>query len=143
MASAPRLNRGRTGTYVLVPTSPQSVLDLQVAADLTGPRAARQRVASHFAGSPVLEDLLLCLSEVVTNAVMHALPPIRVHASTDGGTTRVEVSDGSTVPPRARAAPPPDRLATSGRGLHLVERLATRWGVEVGERGKTVWFEFG
>jgi hypothetical protein len=51
---------------------------------------------------------------------------------------RVEVHDGNSRHPTPSPAPAD---ATSGRGLHLVESLAERWGVEGTPDGKVVWFE--
>ena len=51
---------------------------------------------------------------------------------------RVGVSDGTSVGPQVR---PHDQHETSGRGMRLVEHLADRWGVHLGDGGKTVWFE--
>ena len=87
----------------------------------------------------VLETVKLLVSELVTNSVVHggSAPEVAVLLGTEA--LRIEVSDrGGGVPaPRAAADD-----ATSGRGLAMVEGLASAWGVE-GARGggKTVWFE--
>jgi hypothetical protein len=52
---------------------------------------------------------------------------------------RVTVFDGSEDPPRRRDSLPP--LEEHGRGLQVVDALATSWGVNEGIRGKSVWFE--
>ena len=89
----------------------------------------------------VLDDIRLLVSELVTNSVRHAgaehdlvvLAVMRM-----GDTTRVEVSDGGAgFSPTARSS---DLDQPGGWGLHLVDKLADRWGVETGRRTR-VWFE--
>jgi anti-sigma regulatory factor (Ser/Thr protein kinase) len=83
--------------------------------------------------------IALLTSEIITNAVRHAEGTIGLGVfMLDAGTIRVEASDGSphtTVTPRSE----PDD--DGGRGLHIVERLAQRWGTDRDEAGKAVWFE--
>ena len=111
---------------------------LGVGPDSTSPRNTRRLFAAHFANHPRLDDLLLCLSEVVTNAVLHAGPPIQVLGDLVDTKVRVEVSDGSKAVPVQRT---PERTSPTGRGLHLLDDLASDWGVEITTSGKTVWFE--
>jgi anti-sigma regulatory factor (Ser/Thr protein kinase) len=113
--------------------------DLELGPDATTPRAVRRKVAEAYADHPRKETLLLCVSEVVTNAVLHARTPIELHLRDDGTTIRVEVRDESTVAPVRRHV---ESASPTGRGLHLLDRLADRWGVEMRSDGKTVWFEF-
>lgn len=79
----------------------------------------------------------LLVSELVTNAVLHARTPLRLRIR-PGEPLRVEVRDSLAVPP-IRAVPGTE--AGTGRGLQILEALATRWGVEIDETHKTVWFE--
>jgi anti-sigma regulatory factor (Ser/Thr protein kinase) len=109
-----------------------------VGPDTTSPRATRRMFAAHFANHPRLDDILLCLSEVVTNAVLHAGPPILVTGGIVDEKVRIEVSDGSKVAPLLRR---PDQSSPTGRGLMLLDRLSSGWGVDVTLEGKTVWFE--
>ena len=113
-------------------------IQLGVGPDSTSPRNARRQFAAHFADHPRLDDLLLCLSEVVTNAVLHAGPPIQVLGEFVDTKVRVEVSDGSKAVPVQRT---PARTSPTGRGLNLLDNLASDWGVEITTSGKTVWFE--
>jgi anti-sigma regulatory factor (Ser/Thr protein kinase) len=113
-------------------------IQLGVGPGSTSPRATRRLFAAHFANHPHLDDLLLCLSEVVTNAVLHAGPPIVVEGGVVDEKVRVEVSDGSPASPLKRQ---PGRLSPTGRGLNLLDQLTSDWGVEVTGQGKTVWFE--
>jgi anti-sigma regulatory factor (Ser/Thr protein kinase) len=92
----------------------------------------------------VLDDIRLLVSELVTNSVRHAgadrdLVHLDVRTGGREGAVRVEVSDaGRGFKPSARDT---DDLDTPGGwGLHLVEQLADRWGVETGRRTR-VWFE--
>jgi anti-sigma regulatory factor (Ser/Thr protein kinase) len=114
------------------------MLQLELAPEPSTPRAVRREFSRVFEGHPCLESMLLCLSEVVTNAVLHARTSLTVTVSDSGGTIRVEVADGSHVQPVRRTFA---EVSPTGRGLHLLDRLTTRWGIEPGEHGKTVWFE--
>jgi anti-sigma regulatory factor (Ser/Thr protein kinase) len=85
-------------------------------------------------------ELSQLLTEVVTNAVLHARTTLRVVLEQDdaSGRLRCEVTDGSLVRPRLRRR---STEATTGRGLQLLESVATSWGVQAVSGGKTVWFE--
>ncbi len=85
----------------------------------------------------VVETCVLLVSELATNAVLHARTPFTVVIDRSRG-VRVEVHDEDPRPPHTRDYGPE---AASGRGLHLVESLATTSGTEVGPGGKSVWFE--
>lgn len=88
-----------------------------------------------------LEDLLdtveLLVSEVVTNALVHAGTTIEVAFSVAEGGLLVEVADGSPHVPTPRAYGP---SAGTGRGLMLLEEMVDEWGVAQDGPGKTVWF---
>jgi len=91
------------------------------------------------ADDPIADDVAVVASELVSNVVQH----------TDyGGTAqawdpkpdipfRLEVTDAST-----QRLVPRDPTGGGGRGLHIVDELANRWGVNPSARGKTVWAEF-
>lgn len=105
-------------------------------------RLLRRELAA--AGDPDLvdADLLdaagLLVSELVTNAVVHARTDVTLRVILRRGVLRIEVTDGSPIVPAPRR---PAGLAGTGRGLQLVDRLADRWGVSKARRGKTIWFE--
>jgi len=111
---------------------------------MTSPRAARSmlRLALTEWGVGQLDSLDLLLTEVVTNAVVHAGTPFTVHVTGRPGWARVEVHDCSAEPPHQRRA---NRRSEHGRGLLLVDRLADSWGWQQDEQslptGKSVWFE--
>ena len=118
---------------------------LELAAEPQSVRAARAWVvgALEEIGREDLSDAAeLGVSELVTNAILHADPPIVVRL---GGTTthpRVEVRDTSHVPPRLRNMTADERLLTTvGRGLGIVAMYSKTWGAEVSPQGKVVWFE--
>ncbi len=121
-----------------------------------GPRSvhdARQWVLHQLTelGRPELaETTELGVSELVTNAVLHAEPPIVVRVRGTRLHPRIEVRDGSPRPPEfptpLQAALDPadldweDLMVTVGRGLDIVARSADAWGAEIEETGKVVWF---
>jgi anti-sigma regulatory factor (Ser/Thr protein kinase) len=92
------------------------------------------------------DDLVECAelgtSELVTNALLHARPPLTVRVRGTREHPRVEVRDGSAEVPILPLVVPgeEDLLLTFGRGLGIVASCSTAWGVELEEDGKTVWF---
>jgi anti-sigma regulatory factor (Ser/Thr protein kinase) len=80
----------------------------------------------------------LLTDELVSNVVLHVDAPITLRAICQPERIRVEVDDPSTEPPRLMH---PDRDTTRGRGILLIDSLATDWGTDVHDDGKTVWFE--
>ncbi|WP_308346129.1 ATP-binding protein [Streptomyces sp. ISL-66] len=88
------------------------------------------------------DDVLLCVSELATNALLHGIPPgrgYRVRLVRFGDVVRVEVHDSGGGRPRVEDRDPG---AERGRGLLLVAAVADRWGVGVRVPGKVVWCEF-
>ena len=87
------------------------------------------------------DDVLLCVSELATNALLHGVLPgrgyrLRLWSYADG-LLRVEVHDSGDGLPHI--AVPADE---SGRGLLLVQALADAWGVDQRKPGKVVWCEW-
>ena len=106
---------------------------------------ARRFVRDLMIDSDTLADLdtaSLLVTEIVTNAVLHARAPMTLRVEVSADVVRIEVRDGSQLPPRVHGFAP---TAATGRGLRLLESLAVRWGVrpEPGSGGKAVWFEVG
>jgi anti-sigma regulatory factor (Ser/Thr protein kinase) len=87
-----------------------------------------------------VDNAILCLSELVTNAMIHTDAGCQVRVVLDGGVLTTTVRDGgSTVvvdPSNVRVDP----LAVHGRGLQLVDAFSSRWGSELDAVGMTVWF---
>ncbi|PKT67678.1 protein phosphatase, partial [Streptomyces populi] len=79
----------------------------------------------------------LVVSELVTNAIRYAVPPIRLRLLCDTRLT-CEVSDASSTAPRLRHARSTDE---GGRGLFLVAQLSHRWGARHTAEGKIIWAE--
>jgi anti-sigma regulatory factor (Ser/Thr protein kinase) len=108
---------------------------------------ARRRVRDHLADwghgpdDPALADAVLVVSELATNVVRHGPLlerefEVAVTALADGSCL-IEVSDEGRLEPRLRVV---GEWEETGRGLHLVENIATAWGVwSRGRHGKTVW----
>ncbi len=85
-----------------------------------------------------LDEAELAVSELVTNALVHAGTTIRVQVRVDGAGLRVEVADSSPHLPVHRDYAP---TSGTGRGLHLVDDVVDEWGVVLHNEGKVVWFE--
>lgn len=106
-------------------------------------RQARRFVADTLAqwgDERYVDAASLLVSELVTNAVVHAGSAVDVIVGQQGmhATLRIEVHDSSIRAPRMGSF---DLDSVSGRGLALVEAMSDRWGVENGNAGKSVWFE--
>ena len=106
----------------------------------SSPRCARTLVTEAMVAagcaSQVIEDVKWLTSELATNAVVHAGTEFVVSIEISEDAVRVSVHDADPSLPRAR---PPDGV--SGRGLHLMERVATCWGIDPAPAGKSVWFQ--
>jgi serine phosphatase RsbU (regulator of sigma subunit)/anti-sigma regulatory factor (Ser/Thr protein kinase) len=83
---------------------------------------------------------MLLVSELVTNAIAHASGRVKLRLVREGGLV-CEVYDSSDGHPRIRLHDDEDDMLESGRGLHVVGRLAKRWGVRRTAGGKVVWCE--
>ncbi|MEU6540536.1 ATP-binding protein [Streptomyces sp. NPDC047000] len=90
-----------------------------------------------------IEDVLLCVSELTTNSVVHGAPPgrrILVRVERHPALMRVEVHDGGSRMPVRRE---PQDGVEGGRGLPLVSAVADHWGVSERQgSGKCVWAVF-
>ncbi|MFE0602413.1 ATP-binding protein [Streptomyces sp. NPDC058880] len=109
-----------------------------------GVRAARQWTAAHLASLPwnaaaadTVHSVLLCVSELVTNAHLHAAGTAHLVLTWDGICLHVSVADADPRLPRADRTGP-DATATSGRGLGIVTALADALDVHSCHGGKAV-----
>jgi CheY-like chemotaxis protein len=85
-----------------------------------------------------LDTVQLLVSELVTNAVVHAASAPKVAVLLLPSAVRVEVADEAHQAPVHREAGEADE---SGRGMFLLDELSSSWGVDATPSGKTVWFE--
>lgn len=119
-------------------------MQLEVGADPAEVGRARRWARSRLAGcgigvdEPLAETLVLLISELVTNAVVHTGCPAVLRMLLGGPGVRLEVADTSAHPPARRHA---DGEDTNGRGLELVDGLADRWGWQPEGAGKRIWCE--
>jgi anti-sigma regulatory factor (Ser/Thr protein kinase) len=115
-------------------------------------RLARDWVTSvlrEIGRDELTESARLAVSELVTNAILHADPPMTVHVRGTVERPRVEVTDQSLVPPQRRQThllvdlEDDHSWTTMGRGLDLVASYSDRWGADISPNGlgKVVWFE--
>lgn len=101
---------------------------------------ARRFVADQLAHLPpeTVDLARLLVSEVVTNAVLHARSDATLTLEWNETTVQVRVVDTNPVLPVVRSH---GADAGTGRGLHVIDRLASNWGAEPLPDGKVVWFE--
>jgi anti-sigma regulatory factor (Ser/Thr protein kinase) len=126
---------------------PLSRPPLTLGSDPRAAQEARRWVASAFEELDRL-DLVECaqlgVSELVTNALLHAGVPIQVRVRGTMEHPRVEVSDISHEPPAVNAegdSEADELMSTFGRGLRIVARCSNAWGAAIEPDGKVVWFE--
>lgn len=142
----------RTPASAPGPATPGSD-DAQVAVttvegDPRAARAARQFLREELAGWDVGEELadvaILCLSELVTNAVMHTGTPSELRVTLGADLLTLAVRDqGASAPDVETPVDDADPLRVHGRGLQVIDALARRWGVDHDDAGTTVWVELG
>jgi PAS domain S-box-containing protein len=104
-------------------------------AAVAGARATAARQLADWDLEELTFATELLVSELVTNAIRHAQPPLQLRMILDTALS-CEVSDASTTAPHLRRA---GRYDEGGRGLMLVARLADRWGTRYTPAGKTIW----
>jgi anti-sigma regulatory factor (Ser/Thr protein kinase) len=106
--------------------------------------AARQHLREllhDWSDEDQVDSAVLMISEMLTNVLVHTDGDALLVAEVTGGPPRrlrAEVADASDDLPHKRH---PGELASSGRGLVLMELLADRWGVDPRGEGKSIWFE--
>ncbi len=108
----------------------------------SSPSAARRLIESAIADhalNAVLDEALLLVTELVTNAVVHAGTDIDLGVEVSGDQLRVEVVDRTPGLLHVDSHLPADQRE-GGRGLLLLDALATEWGTRHFGWGKSVWF---
>lgn len=103
-------------------------------------RALVRRLLGHGQREDLSDSAELAISEVVTNAIVHAGTALEVRIEIDADGLHVEVIDGSAHLPATRNYA---ELAGTGRGLRMLEQLVDAWGVRPAGDGKVVWFRMG
>jgi anti-sigma regulatory factor (Ser/Thr protein kinase) len=112
--------------------------ELALRSDLSAVRRARSFARQVTRGLDVDADAVeLLVAELVTNAVLHGVPPITLRIETNPDRVHIAVADAS---PRLPLAGPRPSGGMTGRGLGIVEGLSARWGaISLPEGGKLVW----
>ncbi|MEV5480860.1 MULTISPECIES: ATP-binding protein [Streptomyces] len=107
-------------------------------------RRMRTVLADWNLAPDLAEDALLVISELITNAVVHALPPAALRLSRAGAdgrdTLRVEVTDAGPAA-HGRPAVEPCEAGEHGRGIGIVTALSAECGTQVHAGGTTRWAE--
>ena len=98
---------------------------------------ARERLGPSCTDDAI-ETIALLVTELVTNAILHARTPLQLTLESRPDHARICVEDASNEQPTVRHY---ETDAVTGRGLALVEELASSWGVETTATGKVVWCE--
>ena len=116
--------------------------EIELPALSSSPRRARRFVRDTLEPLEVptatIDDAELVATELVTNSVMHAHSAVVFSIEYANRMVRLRVEDNSAVMPVVRTAAPD---AATGRGLFIVEQLASQWGVDLQRDGKSVWVE--
>lgn len=126
-----------------VPITTRAAATRTFSDDLHAPRDARLFVAETLAGwglDDLINDATLVVSELTTNAVIHAGSDVIVTLSRACDGVRVAVSDTSGVAPQPRDSGP---AVPGGWGMQVVNSIASRWGHGAAHSGKVVWAELG
>ena len=107
-------------------------------AQLVGAVRAQLREKLAHVPADLAEVAILLADEIVTNAIMHGDGGIGLNVVLMADRIRVEVTDASVKSPLVLA---PSSERENGRGMAIVDHLASAWGTERRRRGKLVWFE--
>ncbi|MFI7612028.1 ATP-binding protein [Nonomuraea terrae] len=133
MSAHPACTPSQLDQCWILPSEPRSVALAR--------RLTRTTLAEWHVMPATIDDATLVVSELVTNALSHALPPVTFSLGRTPGGLRGEITDHG---PLTTLAPlPGGSLAACGRGLKMVDDLTDRWDVDrsPGCGRKTVWFE--
>ena len=120
------------------------VAAIDLAQDKLSPAEARtfvQTTLMHWSCDGILDDTLLVVSELVTNAVTHAASQCRLELRLSNEVLRVEAHDVGGGSPEPQSL---DLHRDSGRGLMIVSAISSAWGIDPRDGGgKVVWAELG
>jgi serine phosphatase RsbU (regulator of sigma subunit)/anti-sigma regulatory factor (Ser/Thr protein kinase) len=115
------------------------MLSVQLEPSPTSPGRARRAATAWLSTSEAsreqLDSAVLIVSELVTNAVVHAGTPLTLTIRWDGARLRIDVVDGGPMSGAPLSQPP----SSGGRGLFIVDQLSESWGFDVSRTGKRVW----
>jgi CheY-like chemotaxis protein/anti-sigma regulatory factor (Ser/Thr protein kinase) len=125
-------NIGRTPGDVRVLDAPHDV------GAGTRARALVREAVRDWNLAAIFDDAALVVTELVTNAVIHGGSTFRLQLSRTTSAFRIEVVDEGDGTPEPQ---PQDTEAEGGRGIMLVDAMASSWGVESVPSGKLVWAE--
>jgi anti-sigma regulatory factor (Ser/Thr protein kinase) len=119
------------------------VLQLELPPDRSSPGLARtflaQAARNWDLDEETLQAAILAVSELVTNAVLHAETPALLLVEHDGHNLTLAVADGEAKLPQLGDSDPDDE---SGRGVSIIDKLGATWGTQRTVLGKTVWVSF-
>ncbi|QFY08841.1 ATP-binding protein [Nonomuraea phyllanthi] len=118
------------GTYQVDTPLPKEI------GSITAARGIARRVLTECGYQGHHEDVLLVVSELVTNALVHGDGPPSLRMRGSASKVRIEVSDEGERLPEPREPGP-----ANGWGLHVVRLLSTGWGISPRDGGKVVWCE--
>jgi serine/threonine-protein kinase RsbW len=137
------MTSARAGAPVVSKALPQTSCSFEVAFAPARSRVGHmRRITMAFLGlwdvdSPLAENIVLAVSELVANAVVHGEGDVALRVQYVNNELRVAVTDGNPTPADLRS---PGDEDDSGRGLLLVAVLAHKWGT--GDGGRTTWCVF-
>jgi anti-sigma regulatory factor (Ser/Thr protein kinase) len=123
-------------------TEPEREISLRLPLSVESPARARSFLSealTRWGYESIRDEAVIVVSELATNAVIHARREASLTVSARPGAVRVAVADGDSVLP---VKGEPSVFAPSGRGLIIVERLSSEWGAQTTETGKSVWAEW-
>jgi anti-sigma regulatory factor (Ser/Thr protein kinase) len=135
----PRVSEGARSSPPVLGSISRCVLTLRLLPEPRSATRARTVTREHLAPAcppEVVETAALLVTELVSNAVLHAATEMLLVVDVEPGRVDLRVQDSSVSDPELQTAEPD---AVGGRGLAIVDELATAWGVERRKDTKVVW----